>query len=96
MATSRVRLDPLQGQWEARGYASPVDTDIPLDAVKDRYQVVALVSIVNDTALVRLHAGHMSASILSDFFEALREHGVKHVRWERHRELGIQEVSREI
>lgn len=85
---SRVRLDAPQHALKLRAYREPVDTAAPLSAMTLDYDLVGDVVIVGEHALVSATHGSIAREALRDFEEALRQHGVRFVHWERHRADG--------
>lgn len=94
---SRVRLDPLRHIYELRAYAEPVDTSKPLSEMTRPYVVVGIVTIVAGVAVVEMVRGEISNAALKDFEAKLRDMGVSHFTWERHKADGtVKNVAKAI
>ena len=97
MAFSKVRIDPLVGVYNFRGYAEDGDASVPLDDESRQYKIVGTVNISGDTATVSATCGDMSDKDMQRDFDAeLKARGVTKLRWERHHNGRITYYTREI
>ena len=97
MAFSKVRIDPLAGVYNFRGYSEQGDASTPLDDEHRQYKIVGTVNISGDTATVSATCGDMSDKEMQhDFDKELKARGVTKLRWERHHNGRITYYTREI
>ena len=78
MALSKVRIDPVEGIYNFRGYAEVGDSDTPLEKEQRKYKIVGSVTISGKSATVSATLGDMKdAEMRRDFDTELRSRGVK-------------------
>jgi hypothetical protein len=93
---SRVRLDPLHGNYELRAYAEPVDVDADFDDMTENFELVGLVRTIGRLAYVSMVCGKtIRGAALKDFKDELRRRGVTKIEWERrnhgkHRDIAMR------
>ena len=93
---SRVRLDPLHGNYELRAYAEPVDVDADFDDMTENFEIVGLVRTIGRLAYVSMVCGKtIRGAALKDFKDELRRRGVTKIEWERrnhgkHRDIAMR------
>ena len=93
---SRVRLDPLHGNYELRAYAEPVNVDADFDDMTENFELVGLVRTIGSLAYVSMVCGKtIRGAALKDFKAELRRRGVTKIEWERrnhgkHRDIAMR------
>ena len=94
---SKVRLDPVPGIFNLRGYQVPGDPDIPLNEEMRPYCVVGNVSISGHLAIITaLHGDLGDRELWEDLDTVLKSQGVTEVHWERHKNGKILVKKRHI
>lgn len=94
---SRVRIDPLAGVYNLRGYSEPGNPDTPLSDEQRGYQIVGTVTISGESATVSATLGDMKdAKMRMDFDRRLMAEGVKKIHWERHENGYTEYYTREL
>lgn len=94
---SRVRIDPLEGVYNFRGYSEVGDPNVPLKDEHRVYKIVGSVIIAGESAYVSATLGDMKdAAMRQDFDDELIRRGVKHIHFERHQGGVTSKYKRDI
>ncbi len=97
MALSRVRIDPLSGAYNFRGYSELGDPTLPLKSEQRKYKVIGTVTVAGTCAHVSATLGDMKDSKMrKDFDRDLMELGAKTLHWERHENGRTDYYTREL
>lgn len=97
MPLSKVRIDPLAGVYNFRGYGELGDPMTPLASEPRKYKVVGTVTISGAVATVSATLGDMSdVGMRKDFDNELMNRGVTSIRWERHAHGHVSHYTRKL